>query len=121
MNKKEKKAREKIYDEQIAPLLLQVSDLCVANDMAMVAVVEYNPGDLGRTVAKVDDEAGLAMQMLYYCALARENVDRYIEALKRHAKENNIDMSGSIYLGGLWENPHFQSGMAAARESMKHV
>jgi hypothetical protein len=33
---------EAIYDEQIAPLLMQAGKLCEQNGLAMVAVVEYD-------------------------------------------------------------------------------
>lgn len=37
---------EEIYDEQIAPLMAQILDICKAHSIPMVAAFEYAPEDL---------------------------------------------------------------------------
>jgi hypothetical protein len=88
---------EAIYDEKIAPLLMQAGKLCEEHGLAMVAVVEYEPGKRGET-RMLPDGSGLAMKMLSMLAMAGENVDGYMIGLTRYAKKHGIDTSGSIFL-----------------------
>ena len=68
---------EAIYDEQIAPLLLQAGKLCEQHDLAMVAVVEYEKEKRGETRV-IPDGAGLAMRMLSMLAASGNNIDRFL-------------------------------------------
>jgi hypothetical protein len=88
---------EAIYDEKIAPLLMQAGKLCEEHGLAMVAVVEYEPGKRGETRV-LPDGGGLAMTMLSLLAKAGENVDSYMIWLTRYAREHGIDTSRSMYL-----------------------
>jgi hypothetical protein len=88
---------EQIYDEQIAPLLLQACKLCEAHGMAMVATVEYELEKIGRTFV-MPDSAGLAMLMQHLVSRSGVNVDGYIINLLRLSQERGIDTSGSIVL-----------------------
>lgn len=38
MNQQERKAKEKIYDEQISPLMKQIIDICKENDMSQAGM-----------------------------------------------------------------------------------
>lgn len=88
---------EKIYDEMVAPLLLQAAEICQEHKMPIVCAVEYAKGELGKTYYDGDDPS-LAMVMIRNCAEAENNIDGFILAIKKYAKENGIDTSQSIFL-----------------------
>jgi hypothetical protein len=88
---------EKFYDDEIAPMLLEVSKRCEAMGISLVAVVEYDHGHRGRTTT-IAETAGLEMQMLNFCAQAGANVDGYIIALIRYCRANDIPTESSIVL-----------------------
>jgi hypothetical protein len=85
------------YDNEIAPALLAISLKCEARGVALVAVVEYNPGERGGTYC-MPSSAGLAMVMLRHCAKMGENVDGYMIGLIRYANDKGIDTKASIYM-----------------------
>lgn len=85
------------YDEEIAPVLLEISRKCESRGVSFIAVVEYANGERGRT-STVADNAGLEMRMLDFCARAGSNVDAYIIALIRHCRQNGIPTDSSIVL-----------------------
>jgi aspartate 1-decarboxylase len=91
---------EEWYDKEVAPKLRELSKLCGDKGMAFIAVVEYAPGERGRTVA-IPSNAGTAMIMLNHCANMGENIDGYIIGLRRWARENGVDTSGSIVMNQL--------------------
>ena len=41
--------REQFYDREIAPTLLELARKCQDNGLSMVAMVEWEPGETGRT------------------------------------------------------------------------
>lgn len=43
------RTREEIYDDEIAPLLRQVVEVCRTHKMSMLALVEYDRHDAGGT------------------------------------------------------------------------
>ncbi len=88
------------YDAEIAPALAELAKRCHERGMAFLAVVEYQPGDRGRTVY-MTEHAGLAMQMVSLCAATVPNVDCYIMNLRKLCKQRGQDMSGSVVLSGL--------------------
>jgi hypothetical protein len=87
------------YDAEIAPALATLAKRCHERGMAFLAVVEYQPGDRGRTVY-MTEHAGLEMQMVDLCAATAPNVDGYIMNLRKHCKAVGQDMSGSFVLRG---------------------
>lgn len=88
---------EKFYDEEIAPVLLELSKKCEARGVSFIAVAEYAAGHRGRT-STMSPNAGLEMRMLDFCARAGANVDGYMIALIRYCRKNNIPMDSSIVL-----------------------
>ncbi len=56
MTNKEKKEREKIYDEQIYPLMSQIIAICKANDMPMFCDIEYAEGDFSTTLIPASEK-----------------------------------------------------------------
>ena len=94
---------ERIYDEVIAPALLELAGRCEDVGISLIAVVEYAPGEYGQTKS-IRQNVGLSMKMLEHCAKTRGNIDGYIIGLARYARENGIDVSRSIvmqrFMGG---------------------
>lgn len=88
---------EQWYDEEIAPILLEISKRCEGRGVSLLAVVEYEHGHRGRTATMAGD-AGLEMRMLDFCARSGTNVDSYTVALIRYCRERGIPMGGSIVL-----------------------
>lgn len=88
---------EEIYDKEIAPLLMQVAEICKQHNFPMVAEVEYLPGERGST-SLLPPEASLAMTMILHCADTAPNVDSYIIGLARYCKERGIDYSSSVIM-----------------------
>lgn len=43
--------KEKLYDDEIAPVLLQLARLAQDNGLSFVAGVEWEPGEIGETTA----------------------------------------------------------------------
>lgn len=87
------------YDAEIAPALADLAKRCHERGMSFVAVVEYQPGDRGRT-AYMTEDAGLAISMVNLCAATVPNVDCYVMHLKKLCTERGQDMSGSFVLRG---------------------
>ena len=88
---------EAIYDEQIAPLLMQAGRLCEQHGLAMVAVVEYAKEQRGET-RLLPDGAGLAMHMLSMLAASGNNVDSFLMKVIRFCNEQEISLDASMFL-----------------------
>lgn len=88
---------EAIYDEQIAPLLMQAGKLCEEHGMALVAVVEYEDGKRGET-RTLPEDCGLAMRMLSILAGNGNNVDGYLMGLIKYCNREGISLDQSIFL-----------------------
>ena len=85
---------EQIYDEQIAPKLLEVGKICEQHGLPLVAQVEYAPGDFG-TTKFLPDNSSLLMKLMFVTAACGNNVDRLFMAIERHAREHG---HSSVYL-----------------------
>lgn len=88
---------EKFYDDEIAPMLREVSKKCEAHGMSLLALVEYDKGERGRTTL-LQPSAGLEMIMATLCAKAGANIDSYMIGLSRYCREKGIDCSQSIVM-----------------------
>ncbi|WP_126312494.1 hypothetical protein [Delftia acidovorans] len=88
---------EAIYDEQIAPLLMQAGKLCEQHGLAMVAVVEYGKEQRG-TTRLVPDGAGLAMHMLSMLAASGNNIDSYLLKVIRFCNQERLPLEQSVFL-----------------------
>jgi hypothetical protein len=87
---------EPIYDEQVAPLLMEAGRICKENGLPFIAVVEYAPGEFGQTQHFTETQ-GLAMTMANIAARAHGNLDAFMLSLLRHCRERGIDTSASIF------------------------
>lgn len=89
---------ETIYDEHIAPLLLQAGKLCEQHGLAMVAVVEYEKEKRGETRV-LPDGAGLAMLMLSMLAASGNNIDQFLINVIRFCNREGMPLEQSMFIG----------------------
>lgn len=88
---------EAIYDEQIAPLLMQAGKICEEHGLPMVAVVEYAKEQRGET-RLLPDGAGLAMLMLSWLAASGNNIDSFLIKLIRFCNSEGMPLDQSMFL-----------------------
>ena len=86
---------EMFYDAEIAPALLAIAEKCKAHNMSIVAVVEFAQDDRGST-CMLTPKASLEMVMLQHCNKMNSNLDGYVVGLMQWAKDNGVNMGGSI-------------------------
>ena len=86
--------REKIYDEEVAPVLAALVKRCGELGFSMVARVEWMPGESGRTEFLALD-ASVGQKMTHWAAQADGNVDSLLLAVERHARKTG---HSSLYL-----------------------
>jgi hypothetical protein len=88
--------REKFYDDEIAPALLDIMRKCHAVGMPFQAHVEFNPGLIGSSAdMPARDERSLPMDWAYVAARCGGNADMLIGHLDREARKRG---HGSMYL-----------------------
>lgn len=88
---------EEWYDAEIAPKLKTLADQCRDRDMAFLGIVEYAPGDRGRTQNNLRG-AGLEMKMLVACCHAGKNIDGYFFWLAKYCESNGFDTNSSYVM-----------------------
>ena len=88
--------KEKLYDKEIAPKIMEIAKFCEDNGLSFVCAVEYAPSKIGRTLAMKNP--GLEMIMINHCAKTAPNIDSYMIGLLRYAKDNGIDTGQSMFL-----------------------
>lgn len=77
--------KEELYDQQVAPKLLELSKLCSGLGLPFVAAVEYAPYCIGRTVTLPVD-SGIAILMVDLAAQAHGNADVLIMGMMRYSQ-----------------------------------
>jgi hypothetical protein len=78
---------ENVYDEEIAPLLLEVGRMCEAHGFSFLAMVEWHPGETGITHT-MQAGSGAAIRLADMAALSRGNFDSLTYAAMRYGKEH---------------------------------
>lgn len=98
------KNKENYYDEQIAPKLKALAKECESNGISLLAVCEWKPGEIGRTLV-LQKESGVGIKIANAAAQANGNVDSLLMAIERYALEHGHN---SIYLHqrGIPETPN---------------
>lgn len=89
--------QEALYDAEIAPALLAISQRCQELGVPFVAAVEYKPGEVGQTMY-VPEAACIAMQITLRGAASRGNFDGMCISLLRYLHRMGIDASASMFL-----------------------
>lgn len=79
------KEREDFYDREVAPVLMEIAKKCQDNGLSIAAMVEWEPGETGRTAA-LSADAGFGIRMTEAAMQARGNVDSLIFAIQKYAK-----------------------------------
>lgn len=79
--------KEIFYDQHIAPKLAELAKECEARGMPFLALVEWEPGEGGRTCV-LPPGASFGIRMAETAARARGNVDSLILALMRYAGQH---------------------------------
>lgn len=88
-------SNEAWYDQEVAPVLVQLGLSCKARGMSLIAVTEYGPGERA-SVQQIEPTAGLAMQMLRINVNAGENFDSYVINFMRWAKAQGVSLDASL-------------------------
>lgn len=70
----DERTKEQIYDEQVAPLLMQAAKICKEAEIPIVAQVEYAEGDFGLTSC-LGENPSVSMLILHWAALSKGNLD----------------------------------------------
>ena len=91
------KEREAFYDREIAPVLLELAGKCQANEMSLFAVVEWAPGEQGRTIS-LRKHHGLGIRFANLAAAMNGNVDGLFIEIEKYAREHGHN---SAYLSRL--------------------
>lgn len=79
--------KEQFYDEQVAPLLAGLAKQCEKNGLSLLAACEWEPGKYGST-ALFQDETGFGMKMARFAVHANGNIDSFMFAVMKHAREH---------------------------------
>lgn len=74
---------ERVYDEQVAPLLMQAARICEEHGMNLVATVEFERGKTASTRSYKLDETCAAFLLCAGADQAQGNFDALAIALKR--------------------------------------
>lgn len=79
--------RERFYDEDIAPVLAELGWRCAQHGLSFLAVVEWRPGAMGRTV-QLSDEHGYGIEHANAAASANGETDVLIAKLIAEAQRS---------------------------------
>lgn len=90
-----KSKRERIYDEQIAPLMTQIIDICKREGFGISGFVELTDEFTVLVHAEPEDRHTARMRMAYYLLKADGNIDLFLTAVQRDAKKHG---HSSMYL-----------------------
>ena len=95
---------ERYYDDVIAPRLAELAREAQANGLSFLALVEWAPGENGRTHYTVEGTQGFSFRMANWAAKCQGNVDSFWMAVQRYARKHG---HGSIFLHiqGIPEQP----------------
>jgi hypothetical protein len=94
---------EAVYDEKIAPLLLQAAKLCEEHGLPMVAFVEYAPMVTGETTVRPATRS-MFMDWAQMAGRCRNNLDGLVMGIMRNAREQGVDTSAS-FVAGWFDKP----------------
>jgi hypothetical protein len=108
-------AKEKIYDELIAPKLMECATLCKEHGFAIACSVEWEPGETGRTEAhgpwNVDGMPSAKQKLVHWAARCNGNIDAFLFAVLKDANKNG---HSSVFLKQLGCDNIVDTGGTAA-------
>lgn len=86
--------RERLYDEEIAPALMELGRKCENAGLSFLALVEYEPGETAQTVTW-QKNAGIEFQLAEWAVRAQGNIDALVIDASRYAHKHG---HGSVVL-----------------------
>lgn len=89
--------KEQFYDEQIAPQLIALAEQCKDRGLSLLAVCEWGKMETGST-RMLQPDASISIRMSDAVAMANGNIDSFMLAMMRHAREHG---HGSMILSRL--------------------
>ena len=89
---------EALSDERIAPKLLDLAKECEQLGLSFLAVVEYKPGYIGRTVS-LHPGSHFGIRLCNAAAEANGSVDALLGAITRHAVKHGHSSAHLAALG----------------------
>ena len=100
--------KEKIYDEQIFPLMTQIIEICQKNKIPMFSTFEYNKNEFCKSILREDDYSPhylfSYLEILSHCVEQDGiNVDKLIMWIVKEAER--VGKHSSIYLKKLNIDP----------------
>ncbi len=87
MDDRQASEAERIYDEKIAPLLMEAGKIAEQNGLAFVTFCEWSPGECGST-ATLPKGPSASAKIAFYAAKCNGNADSLIMAIMRDAREH---------------------------------
>jgi hypothetical protein len=90
---------EDFYDREVAPVLMDLAGKCQDKGLSIVAMVEWDPGETGRTAALAGN-AGFGIRMAHTAMQSHGNVDSLIMAIMKYATEHGHS-SACLHLLGV--------------------
>lgn len=115
----EQTENEKFYEREIALVLGKVSDMCKAQGLPLVAVVEIDPGVSSVIGWLPAAGASISMALLTECASNGEDFDGFVRKVLGFMDSNGIDYSASKALVALAQLD-LETGQALADTSTQH-
>jgi hypothetical protein len=97
--------KEKFYDTEIAPKLLELTRSCTEHELSLICQVEWNPNRHGIT-HNVAEKSSFIMKMALILAKTNGNLDAFVMSVLRFAKKEGVDTSESLvayFMGGSGE------------------
>lgn len=85
---------EAYYDEHISPKLMALAKECDEQGMSLLAVCEFSPGDIARTLT-LQKELCMELKLALAVVEARGNLDAFLMAVERYARKHG---HSSIFL-----------------------
>lgn len=91
---------EQIYDDEIAPKLMEIAKLCKEKQLPFIALCEYSPESVGATYGWCSNDGAMSFHMLlpFLASFAKGNVDSFLIELMRHCNKHSISMDQSMFL-----------------------
>jgi hypothetical protein len=104
MDQNEPSERMRIFEEKIKPAAEALARACAENGMTLSGMVEVGGEDCV-TVMTHEEQLTLSGFMVRQCIHHSPNIDGFMLALSKFVKENKIDVSASIVMRLLDNQP----------------
>lgn len=96
--------KEQYYDEHIAPKLMALAKECEEKGLSLLALCEWETGEYGST-RTFREGSSFAIRMADAAANSHGNIDSFMAAIERHAREYGHS-SMYLHMRGIPETPN---------------